>query len=68
MSIGKVYGDSFVLGSINNKLNVIRKLTTTPIGGESGSSVINLNGEVIGILTGGLTYINTVLEAIDNLK
>lgn len=66
--VGKVYGGNFVLGSINNKLNVIRKLTVTPISGESGSPVINVNGEVIGILTGSITYIDTVLQAIDNLK
>ncbi|MCL4378806.1 MAG: hypothetical protein M1409_10620 [Actinobacteria bacterium] len=56
----------FVLGY--GKLNIIKDGTSSSIPGESGSPVININGEVIGIMTGSVTNINNVLEAIDNLK
>lgn len=67
-NIGKIYGQNIVLGNIDKKINVIRNVLDIPIQGESGSPVINVNGEVIGILTGGLTNIDIVTKAIDNLE
>ena len=59
--------NKYVLGA--NKLNTIRRAGMSKvIQGESGSPVINLDGEVIEILTGGTTDIDIVLRAIDNLE
>lgn len=59
--------NKYVLGA--NKLNTIRRAGMSKvIQGESGSPVINLDGEVIEILTGGTTDIDVVLRAIDNLE
>jgi len=57
---------AFILG--NGKLNIIKENTKKTIEGESGSPVININSEVIGIMTGSVTNITYVLQAIDNLK
>lgn len=38
------------------------------IEGESGSPLIDIDGEVIGIVTGNIVDIDLVLEAIDNMK
>lgn len=56
----------FILG--HGELNTIKKFSrhnNNP--GESGSPVINLSGEAVGIATGDLTDIDLVLEAIDNI-
>lgn len=57
----------FILGAVNNNLNVLR---TEGLGknGESGSPIIDLDGEVVDIYTGFFTDIDLVIEAIDNLK
>lgn len=66
--VGKPKGLNIILGNSDAKLNTIRIITETHKRGESGSPIINANGEVIGILTGGITYIDKVTEAIDSLK
>lgn len=66
--VGKPKGLNIILGNSDAKLNTIRSITETHKRGESGSPIINANGEVIGILTGGITYIDKVTEAIDSLK
>ena len=59
--------NKYVLGA--NKLNTIRRAGMSKvIQGESGSPIINLDGEVIEIFTGGTTDIDVVLRAIDNLE
>lgn len=63
---GKYELPAFILG--NGKLNIIKDNTSQSISGESGSPIININGEVIGIMTGASTNIDYVLEAIDNLE
>ncbi|MDD5659138.1 MAG: hypothetical protein PHR39_03890 [Actinomycetota bacterium] len=67
---GLILGDyilpAFILG--NGKINLIKGSTDKTFDGESGSPIININGEVIGIMTGGSTNMNYVTEAIDNLK
>jgi len=66
--IGKVYKKNFILGSMDNRLNIIKELLKESINGESGSPVININGEILGIFTGGFTNIQIVLNRIDELK
>jgi len=62
----------FVLGSTDNKLNIIKNHTEVPLmhAGESGSPLVDLNGNVVGItnMTLGFFKISYVLEAIDNMK
>jgi len=65
---GEPLGINMILGSADNNLNIVRSITKTNKNGESGSPIVNENGEVIGILTGGITKIDKVLKAIDNLK
>jgi len=50
------------LGSTNNNLNAIRSYAKNDVSGESGSPVLNLDGEVVSIITGSLTEIVIVLE------
>ena len=58
---------SFVIG--NTKYNIFKRFTAyNLIPGESGSPIIDIDGEVIDIATGGFTDIDLVLEAIDNLN
>jgi hypothetical protein len=65
---GKPEGANIILGNTDGNLNITRTITSAHKNGESGSPIININGEVIGILTGGITKIDKVTEAIDNLK
>ena len=58
----------FLLGTINNNLNVIRENKNWGKDGESGSPAIDLDGEVTAILIGYITPIERVTEAIDNLE
>lgn len=55
-----------------NNLNLIRSYTEKTIEGESGSPVIDIEGEITNIVTtdmyGYYTEIETVLYAIDNLR
>ena len=64
--IGEYELPAFILG--NGKLNIIKENTAKTIGGESGSPVVNINSEVIGIMTGSVTNITYILQAIDNIK
>jgi hypothetical protein len=60
--------DIYALGSTEKGLNIFRNLNTSSQFGESGSPVVNENGEVIGILVvAGLKYtpIQLVLDKID---
>jgi hypothetical protein len=60
--------DIYALGSTEKGLNIFRNLDTSSQFGESGSPVVNENGEVIGILVvAGLKYtpIQLVLDKID---
>jgi len=65
-----IEGKKYILGTTNNKLNVLREFTADGINGECGSPIINLNQEVVGVYYGttSITSINIILEAIDNLK
>ncbi|MCJ7666635.1 MAG: hypothetical protein MUO59_07870, partial [Actinobacteria bacterium] len=57
----------YVLG--NGDINTIKGFYTYDlVGGESGSPIIDIDGEAIGIATGGSTDINIVLQAIDNMQ
>jgi hypothetical protein len=56
----------YILG--NNINNTMRIFSIGMVDGESGSPIVNIAGEVIGIGTGNFTDIDLVLEAIDNLK
>ena len=58
----------FILGTINNNLNIIRENKDWGIDGECGSPVIDLEGEVTGIFVGYITPITNIIEAIDNLE
>jgi hypothetical protein len=77
------YSDKINDGLVPGENTIIKytlgQISRTPIqeigggeAGESGSPVININGEVVAILTTSSfshhTKINEVLEAIDNLK
>ena len=55
----------FILG--NRNLNTIKNEYDLK-DGESGSPVIDLDGQVIGIATGNFVDIDLVIKAIDNLK
>jgi len=55
----------FILG--NRNLNTIKNEYNLK-DGESGSPVIDLDGQVIGIATGNFVDIDLVIKAIDNLK
>lgn len=57
----------FVAGSVDVGINIF-KGDIYSIVGESGSPVLNERGEVSGILVGGVTPIDVVLKAIDNIK
>jgi len=46
-------GNLYVLGSYHVGKNILRNSNTHSTSGESGSPVVNLNGEAVGILTGG---------------
>jgi hypothetical protein len=57
----------YILGNENN--NVFKEFTLyNLLDGESGSPVIDIDGQVISIATGNFVDIDLVLEAIDNLK
>jgi len=57
----------FILGNGDN--NILKEFDKyNLIEGESGSPVVGINGQVMGIATGNFVDIDIVLEAIDNLK
>jgi len=58
---------TFMLGAGDLYLNAIRRFGPTQYG-ESGSPVIDLNGEVIGIDVGFFQDIDDILDSIDNLQ
>ena len=61
--------DMLVLG--NNYINTLRHNNIGALQGESGSPIINLKGEVVGMITaenGGYTGISTDLENIDEYE
>lgn len=65
----KPSGDNYLLGSIDKQLSIFRNLGASSIRGESGSPVINQDGEVVGIyVVYGLVYtpIQLALDVIDN--
>lgn len=56
----------FILGQGSN--NILKEFNIyNLVEGESGSLIINISGEVMGIATGQFVDIDVVLEAIDNL-
>jgi hypothetical protein len=57
----------YVLGSMEVGLNIINNYIVG-VTGESGSPILNQRGEVSGILINGVTPIDIVLEAIDNIE
>jgi hypothetical protein len=59
---------AYILGSENLNINTIKYVVSMAIPGESGSPVIDLDGEVVGIQTGNIVDIDIILNAIDNLK
>jgi len=56
----------YMLGNLN--VNILRRYTRAGVDGESGSPIVDLSGEVVGIYTGDFVDIDIILEAIDNLK
>lgn len=62
-----IEGKKYILGSINNKLNVFREYLGTGVNGESGSPAININQEVVEIYNNRFTNIQVVLNKIDVL-
>jgi hypothetical protein len=67
LNFGTDINNLFILGA--GKLNVVKLEEQNSMSGESGSPIINLNGEVVYINCGLYnTPIGTVLQAIDNLK
>lgn len=61
--------DNYLLGSIDKQLSIFRNLGDSSERGESGSPVINQDGEVVGIyVVYGLVYtpIQLALDVIDN--
>jgi len=61
--------ENYLIGSMDKKLSILRNLGAGSKRGESGSPVINENGEVIGIyVVYGLVYtpIQLALDIIDN--
>ena len=67
----EVTEDIYALGSIEKEMNVFRNLKTSSQKGESGSPVINENGDVVGILVvAGLKYtpIQLVIDKINSLE
>jgi hypothetical protein len=61
--------DNYLLGSIDKQLSIFRNLGDSSERGESGSPVINQDGEVVGIyVVYGLVYtpIRLALDVIDN--
>jgi hypothetical protein len=57
----------YILGNENDSIFKTFNMVSLS-DGESGSPVINIDGEVTDIATGNLTDIDLILEAIDNLK
>jgi hypothetical protein len=62
----------YILGTENQNLNIIRSFNINGIEGESGSPIIDYEGEIVGIDTTDLvsyyTEINKVLQAIDTIQ
>jgi len=62
----------YLLGSNNININTIEDINNNSLIGESGSPIIDYEGEITGISTTDMnsynTNINVILEAIDNLK
>jgi len=57
----------YILG--NEDSNIIKQFDIyNLLEGESGSPVINIDGEIMGISTGNFVDIDLIIEAIDNLK
>ncbi len=57
----------FTLGNMED--NVLKEFfISNLIEGESGSAIIDIDGEVMGIATGGYVDIDLVIKALDNLK
>ncbi len=58
---------TYVLG--NGQDNILKEFSSFAlVDGESGSPVVNLNGEVVGIATGGFTDIDLVIDALRKEK
>ncbi|NQT67094.1 MAG: trypsin-like peptidase domain-containing protein [Actinobacteria bacterium] len=58
---------NYVLGNGDN--NILKGFyTDTLIDGESGSPVVDINGQVVGIATGNFVDIDIVLQTIDDLN
>jgi len=62
----------YILGNNKSSINIIRSFNINGIEGESGSAIVDNEGEIIGIVTTDLYYkytpMNLIMEAIDNLK
>lgn len=62
--------NKYVLGSYGVGINTIKhNIYSDMLAGESGSPVINMSGEVIGVIYGNgeYTWIDVILDRIDNL-
>ncbi len=59
---------TYTLGCFKNNINVVKEYNAQDYDTESGCPIVNIDGEVVAIMTGYFTDIDIVLNAIDNIK